>query len=113
MTEVWGCEKDGIWAESKGGKDGKEGVVWFGIEMAVTVKIEENKTIILYGKDWEQYFQHKNYTGFTELVASSEVKLQATKENTSKQVRAKEGRKDLPGGTRAGRAHAPSSGGEN
>ena len=84
MTALWGWEKRGIWAEPKWGQDGKEAVVWFGAEMAVTIKIEENKIVISYGKDWEQYLQNKKHPGFAELVAGLEVKLQASKENISK-----------------------------
>ena len=84
LTEVWGWEKRGIWAELKGGTDGKAGVVWFGEEMAVTAKIEESKIVLSYGGGWEQYFQQKEHPDFINLVTSLEAKAKIYKENIAK-----------------------------
>ena len=90
LAEDWGWERNAIWVEPEGGKDGKVGVVWIktkkdqASEVAVTFRIEGNKCILGYGEGWEAYFNHIGYKGFAEIVAKVEGKLQASKENISK-----------------------------
>ena len=90
LSEQWGWENNAIWVESKGGNDGKLGLVWIKTkqnkdsEVALTMSITENKVVLLYGEGWEAYFHHKEHHGFIEIIAAADEKLQAYKTNISK-----------------------------
>ena len=89
LSEFYGWEKDAIWAEPKGGDEGKTGSVWIkshenkASEVALTFNITEYKILLSYGAGWEAYFQDKNYKGFNEIIAANEEQLQAYKTTIS------------------------------
>ena len=64
-----------IWVNKKQNKDS---------EVALTMKIAENKIVLLYGEGWEAYFRHKEYQGFIEIIVAVEGKLQTSTTSISK-----------------------------
>ena len=90
LSGDWGWEKNAIWAEPDGGKDGKTGFVWIRSKqnedsvLAVAFRVEENKVILKYVDGWEAYFNHVQYSGYIEIIASIEGKLEAYKQNIAK-----------------------------
>ena len=64
-----------VWIKTKQNKDS---------EVALTMKITENKIVLSYGVGWEAYFHHKEYQGFIEIIAAAEEKFEAYKTSISK-----------------------------